>query len=157
MDPLTFETDDDPSLEQLRREVVEHRQAARVHFEFRSWRGGDGTSKADIASAFVQRLGLRPPEAWTPLSAPEALEAATRVLHSDLVYDLPVMKRDLAKELARRFIECFEDGAAFVTNGTFALDRTGGGWSPLTDATFDSGVIGVSTERIGLLWVEDED
>jgi hypothetical protein len=137
--------------------VIEHREAACVHFEFRSWRAGEGTSKAAIASAFVQRLGLRPPEAWTSLSAPEALEAATRVLHSDLVYDLPVMKRDLAEELARRLIECFGDGAAFVTNGTFALDRTGGGWSPLTDAAFDSGVIGVSAERVGMLWVEDED
>jgi hypothetical protein len=157
MDPLTFEDDGDEAFDALRHAVVSHREAARLHFEFRSWRGASGFAPFSVASAFVAGLGLRPPEAWTPLRRPEALEVLTRVLHSDLVYDLPVMPRDVAEELARTFMGCFGEGATFVTNGTFALDRTGGGWSALTDATFDSGVIGVSSDRVGLIWVEDED
>jgi hypothetical protein len=66
------------------------------------------------------------------------------------------MAIELAKGLARRYVECCGEGAVFVTNGTLAL-TTEGGWLPLTDATFDTGVVGISRSRVGLLWVEGED
>ena len=49
------------------------------------------------------------------------------------------------------------EGALFVTNGSLAQVSSGGQWSSLTDATFDTGVLAVSSRRVSLLWVEDED
>jgi hypothetical protein len=152
----TFETDGEPALDELRREVAEHRNAGRVHVEFRRLSPPSASAHA-VATAFVKGLAMRPPEAWTELDAQGALEAATRVLHADLAYKTPVMTLDLAKELARRFLACCGDGAIFVTNGSLAQSSKGGQWSPLTGATFDTGIVAVSSRRVSLLWVEDED
>ena len=65
-----------------------------------------------------------------------------------LAYNLPVMTRDLAKELARRFLACCGEGAVFVTNGSLAQSTKGGQWEPLTGATFDTGIVAVSSRRV---------
>jgi hypothetical protein len=152
----TFETDGDPVLDELRRDVAKHRNASRLHIEFRRLNPPVASAHA-VATAFVRGLAMHPPKGWTELDAQGALEVATRVLHADLAYNVPVMTFDLAKELARRFLACCGEGATFVTNGSLAQSSEGDQWSPLTGATFDTGVIAVSSRRVSLLWVEDED
>lgn len=152
----TFGTDGEPALDELRRDVAEHRSAGRVHVEFRRLNAPSASARA-VATAFVEELAMRPPHAWTELDPQGALEVVTRVLHVDLAYDIPVMTLDLAQGLARRFLACCGEGAVFVTNGSLAQSSNGGEWSPLTGATFDTGVVAVSSRRASLLWVEDED
>lgn len=151
-----FAIDDEPGLDELCRDVTEQREAGRVHVEFRRLGAPSGSDHA-AATAFVEALGMKPPEEWTDLDAKEAHQLATRVLHADLAYESPMMTAEQADLLARRFLSACGHDAVFVTNGTLGRDRTGGGWSPLTTATFDTGVIGISASRLGLLWVEDED
>jgi len=151
----SFGTDGEPALDELRREVTEHRNAGRVHVEFRRL-DPPGASAHSVATALVKALAMRPPEAWSELDAQGALEVATRVLHADLAYNIPLMTIELAEGLARRFLACCGEGAVFVTNGSLAQTPKGA-WSPLTDATFDAGIVGISSRRVGLLWVEDED
>jgi hypothetical protein len=152
----TFTTDSEPTLDELRRDVVEHRSGGRVRVEFRRV-ASPMTSGHSVATAFAKALALKPPDAWTELDASGALELATRVLHADLAYNMPTMPMDLAGALARRFLMCCGDDAVFLTNGSLAFSPTHGAWSPLTEATFDTGVVAVSARRAGLLWVEDED
>jgi hypothetical protein len=151
-----FATDDDPALDELCREVVLHRRAGRVHVEFRRLEAPSASAHA-LATAFVQSLAMKPPEVWTDLDGNGAHEAATRVMHADLAYDMHVMTYERARALARRFLVSCGDGAVFVTNGSLAQSGSGRAWSPLTGANFDTGVVGVSARRLGLLWVEDED
>jgi hypothetical protein len=115
------------------------------------------TSAHSVATAFVKALGLTPPDAWTELDTSGALEVATRVLHADVAYNVPIMAIELEDALARRFLRSCCDGAVFLTNGSLALAHTGGQWSSLTDATFDTGVVAIAARRAALLWVEDED
>jgi hypothetical protein len=152
----SFEADGDPALEMLRRDVIGHRRAGRVHVTFRRVRNAEGVSASAIASALVEALGMDPPPSWTDLDARQALTAGTRALFADFAHDMPLMPVAVASSLARRFIESFGPKATFFTNGTLALTH-GGGWVPLTEATFDTGLVGVSSQRAGLLWVEDED
>jgi len=154
-DGLVFEVDDTPGLQHLRRDVTEHRNVGRVHVEFRRPSGAI-PSEFHLATAFIEKLALRPPPVWTRLATEDAQRAATRVLHRDLAYQAPVMAIEVAESLARRFVECCGEAAVFFTNGALALTGTGA-WSPITDATFDSGIVGLSASRVGLLWVEDED
>jgi hypothetical protein len=156
MAPAIFAVDSDPTLAGFRREVIEHRDVGRVRVELRRIEGAGSASASSLATAFVETLGLSPPRAWTELRNEEALEAVTRVLQMDLAYKAPVMAVDVANGLARRFLAYFGEAAVFLTNGSLALTSTGA-WSALTDATFDAGVIGVSSSRVGMLWVEDED
>jgi hypothetical protein len=152
---LVFEVDDAPGLQGLRRDVTEHRNVGRVHVVFRRPSGAI-PSELHLAAAFIENLALRPPPVWTKLAAEDAEKAAVRVLHRDLAYHAPVMAIERAESLARRFVESCGEAAVFFTNGALALTGTGA-WSPITDATFDSGVLGLSASRVGLLWVEDED
>ena len=150
-----FVTDDDSVLDELRRAVLEHRTAGHVHVEFRRPDPPAASSHA-VANEFVTGLAMQPPGAWIELDTQEALEVAIRVLSVDLAYKMPVMAIDLAQRLAHRFLACFDTGAVFLTNGSLA--RAGSrAWSPLTNATFDTGIVAVSSRRGGLLWVVDED
>jgi hypothetical protein len=157
MELPTFGPDDAQALNDLRDEVLQHRTVGRVHVEFRRLLDAPAASASAIASAFVKSLAWQAPEQWTSLDASGALEVVTRTLALDLAYETPVMTIDQAQKLARRFVQCLGDGAVFLTNGMLALAGTARQWSPLTNATFDTGVVGVSESRIGLLWVEDED
>jgi hypothetical protein len=87
------------------------------------------------------------------------------VLHRDLAYKSEIMAESRAAELTDRFFAQFGPGARFFTNGTFHEGprllsdsaSTGASWKPVTEATFDTGVLVVAPGRSGWLWVEDED
>jgi hypothetical protein len=158
MTGLRFTPDDDPALATLRREVLEHRAVGKARVEFRRVAeddADDATADA-VACAFVRELGMKPPPKWTTLDSRQALTVATRVLFADFAHDSPVMPVHLAARLARTFIDVLGPGATFLTNGTLALTHARG-WTPLTGAAFDTGLVGVSADRVGLLWVEDAD
>jgi len=151
-----FTPDGDPGLELLRRDVLQHRATGKAHVEFRRVADRDDAIADAVARAFVRELGMKPPPKWTSLDSRQALTVATRVLFADFAHDAPVMPVALAARLARTFLEALGPQATFLTNGTLALTHARG-WTPLTSATFDTGLVGVSSERVGLLWVEDED
>ncbi len=127
-----------------------------MHVTFRRVGNAEGATASAIASALVQGLGMTPPPSWTALDPRQALTVGTRTLFADFARDMPLMPVGVASDLARRFIESLGPDASFFTNGTLAL-KHGGKWTPLTRAAFDTGLIGVSSARAGLLWVEDED
>jgi hypothetical protein len=87
------------------------------------------------------------------------------VLHRDMAYDAEVMPEARAAELADAFLAQFGPGTRYFTYGTWHLPPVvrpdgvvcGPSWSPVTPATFDTGVLAIGPERSGCLWVEDED
>jgi hypothetical protein len=70
-----------------------------------------------------------------------------------------------AQELADRFAAQFGPGARYFTDGTWHLPNTlircgdigGPSWDPVTQATFDTGVLVIGRKWSGYVWVEDED
>jgi hypothetical protein len=95
----------------------------------------------------------------------EAEEILARLLHEDLAYNSEIMSWETARNLTKEFLREFEEAQSrFYTNINFATDRqgrpdlwVGPQWNPVTDATFDAGVIAIAPERAACLWVEDED
>jgi hypothetical protein len=65
------------------------------------------------------------------------------------------MSAELANHLARRVVALFEPGGTYFTNGTLA-DEEPGSWDPATTATFDTGVIAVGPNHVGIVWFTDE-
>jgi hypothetical protein len=117
-----------------------------------------------VADALARFLGLRRlGSAWRTISREEAHAALAAVLTHDLAYESECIAPPVAASFAEEFLGRFDSGAAFLTNGEFPpvspTKAAGwrGSWTPLTEATFDTGVIAVDTARAGLLWVEDED
>lgn len=126
------------------------------------------------ADAFVASLGLTPiGEHWLSRSRSEAKRYICRILEGDMAGGrmmLPAESSRLATSFLGFFhghydsddygLEYFTNG--FFTNGDLMDDRRVGwscGWggARVTDATFDSGIIVVSPDTMGMIWVEDED
>jgi hypothetical protein len=87
------------------------------------------------------------------------------VLRSELAHHSEIMPESRAAELTDRFFAQFGPGARYFTNGTFHEQpqrisetvTTGASWEPVTEATFDTGVLIIASRYSGCLWVEDED
>jgi hypothetical protein len=99
---------------------------------------------------------------WEEVVRSVAVRHLTRILHKDLAYDVTIVPLDRAAELAERFIKLLGE-ACYFTN-TVPADRLDDilwagamGWTPLTRATFDSGIVAVGPANIGIIWIEDED
>jgi hypothetical protein len=125
-------------------------------------------SDSDIAmiDAFVQSRSFSPLEdAWIAISREQAEMLVLRIIACDLAYGVALTDLDTASHLAAGFIACFADNARWYTNGTWhKADTTisqsvtqGASWTSITPATFDTGVVCLDANNIGILWVQDED
>jgi hypothetical protein len=88
------------------------------------------------------------------VETPEAEAIAIRLLRAGLAHEVEIMSLPRAKELWRQFLDVFEgQDVRLVTNDS--QDATS--WTPATQATFDMGVLVIGTDKVGCLWVEEED
>ncbi|NUO50266.1 MAG: hypothetical protein HOV80_15535 [Polyangiaceae bacterium] len=102
---------------------------------------------------------------WRQIDQADALAISFNVLHRDLAYGASMMTRQAAEQLAREVLTLIPEPVAYFTNGTwaegFAAEATSPygaiSWKPISDATFDAGIIAVGAEKTVLLWVQDED
>ncbi|MDB5311968.1 MAG: hypothetical protein JWO38_6170 [Gemmataceae bacterium] len=94
---------------------------------------------------------------WREITREAAESLATVVLARDLAYSVQLMPDAEARELAKRFAREFAPDARFFTNTEYTAGASSWGWMPLTESTFDAGVLGVDVSTIGVLVVQDED
>jgi hypothetical protein len=118
-------------------------------------------SETDVGSA-ARAFGLEDDaEAFREVSREDAELVLTNVMHKDMAYSSEIMPRESAQELARLFLaEAGTQGARYFTNGSWEQvhkEYNGVNWNPLTDATFDTGVLVLSPERTACAWFVDED
>jgi hypothetical protein len=117
----------------------------------------------EAVDAFVAAFGFKGlGPSWTEISASDAFYIVRSILRRDQAYQMAVMREADAARLAEMFCALFDRNVRCVTNGNSVLptaDPRGvpGASTPISSATFDSGVVCVDDARIGMLWVEDED
>ncbi len=86
----------------------------------------------------------------------KAVLHAARVLSRDLAYGAEMMTSAEAEQIASSFLSFFEpSNPRFFTNCVKLGDCWAG--NPISDSTFDEGVIAINDEAIGILWAQDED
>jgi hypothetical protein len=114
-----------------------------------------------VADALARGLGFRAlGPGWQELARGEARATLAAVLARNLAYETALMAEAEAYGLADEFLGRFGTGARFFTNGDLGTRAAGvpsAGWDPLTEATFDTGVVVVDADRAALFWFEDED
>ncbi|MHC4939436.1 MAG: homocysteine S-methyltransferase [Planctomycetota bacterium] len=142
---LAARTTPDPLAERIRSE----RDCGQVRL--RSAERGDLDADGFAKAFGLTALGVD----WVTVNREEALRLLTNVLHRDLAYEQEIMPRRRAAQLARRFLDQADEDSIFLTNGTLGLG--GGGWTPLTESTFDTGILALGSSWIRMLWVEDAD
>jgi hypothetical protein len=118
---------------------------------------GNANDQADAITRMHGFRGLA--EGWIAIPEEAARELVTHILHKDLAYMLEVMPRAEATTLADAFIAAVPEPCTYLTNATWdvAPEVKLTSWDPVSESTFDAGVICVGAEAIVLIWVEDED
>jgi hypothetical protein len=104
------------------------------------------------------------PASYKEIDVVAARRLIQLLLSQDMAYNSDIVPPALAAELTERFLDQFGAvGVRFYTNGTFHLVQgprltwSGVSWDPMTQATFDTGVLIVGPQCSGCLWIEDED
>ena len=118
-----------------------------------------------IADRAAKAHGFRPlGDAWLEISAHDAHAIATSLLHRDLACSEEIMPLAEATELAYAFLDLAPEPLTYYTNGEWigALQDDGSlgttvGWDPITDSTYDAGIVCVGDGMTAILWVQDED
>jgi hypothetical protein len=150
--------------ERLKAEVLRARRYGVTTVELRPLSAAP--SVPEVIDQFVESLGFHGiGRGWYETTREDAVAILHRILNRDLAYDAVIMHGNKAGRLARQFLACFEADARHFTNGTFHQPperrseevTVGPGWNPITPATFDTGVVCLDDQRIGILWVQDED
>lgn len=118
-----------------------------------------------LLDSFVTRFGfLGINDRWNEIEFLNARRIMFRIVRTDLAYDLPQVPEEVANTLVEEIIKTLDAdvGSRYFTNGEYykPISRAPGigpSWQPITNATFDSGVVVLADQSIGLVWVEDED
>lgn len=157
----------DRGLVSLRTEVQRKRDCGEVILDIRALPAdvdAQGLDVAPILDAFaggLQLSGLS--TAWTIVRRPVARTVLVRILTRDLALNAPIMSREDGERLADRFLQYFPPPTRFFSNTPVSdesdlegEDTWTGSFSGLSEATFDTGILALGEDRIGMLWVKDE-
>ena len=89
------------------------------------------------------------------------------LLHKDIAYSVEIMALEKAKVLTKKFFSLFSSHALYFSNSTWnenehAVPAKGfklglSSWSPLTELTFDSGIIICDDNIVGIAWFSNDD
>jgi hypothetical protein len=132
-----------------------------------------------IVDQFVSQFGFTPLGArWLEANRTSALLLLQRVLEQHLAYGVERLASFEAATLAGEFLDLFPGGSRYFTNGTLGWHWIGeppppnfdlgncvwGSWNPIAEGfasdrqmVLDTGIITISRERIGLLWIVDQE
>ncbi len=98
---------------------------------------------------------------WRLIELDTAHRVLVSLLERDLAYGATIMSAQAAAALAGQFLALTAPPRAFFTNGTWAGSSTpaaaDGSWDPITESTFDAGIIAVDDDVSVMLWVQEED
>lgn len=121
------------------------------------------TTNEIVKELFLKELDLKPKRIkgnWKQIDQSTANKILEYILSMDMAYDIQLETKPLANMLSNYFLNKFLPDATYYTNGDF--DEDDGffslrGWQPITDSTFDTGVLVIDKKNIGILWAEDND
>jgi hypothetical protein len=150
-------------------EIVQRRTAGRTTCATQDAHA-TGRAMADLVVQVHDFRGLG--DGWSMISGADALAIVTTLLHRDLASNTELMSLAQASDLATRFFDLVPEPHTYFTNGDWTtssdptLDATSAsthplatleGWDPISDATYDSGVVCVGEGSAAVLWVEEAD
>lgn len=93
---------------------------------------------------------------WKLLSREEARLHLQNILCRDMSYNEEIMTLENAALLTDLLFKVLPINTVFYTNLKI-YSRTSRSWLPVTDSTFDTGLIAISDLGASLIWFEDED
>lgn len=118
-------------------------------FDGVQWQDKDKALRAD-SRIYYEDLKL------FEVSRKDAIQLLISALSNDLCYKTKRLEKETAEQIAKEFIGPFNGQARFYTNSDIPYHKKGSFWSfsPITEATIDTGVIVREGENlVSLLWI----
>ncbi|KAF3886106.1 MULTISPECIES: hypothetical protein [Nostocales] len=169
---MNLETDNSQEIAQLKSEVITKRNQGEVVFEIKKITSNNSNERSatsrsletsrevlELIDAFVNQQGYHNlGERWKEISQEEAEQIISFIMTKDLAYSVELMSAREAQQISAKVLTLFTGDCKYFTNASFVNNFSGmSEWDSITESTFDTGVIIVSGDRIGMLWVQDED
>jgi len=117
----------------------------------------------DVARHYgLQEIGA----AWRQVDRSTAVMILRSLLAEDMAHQSPRLELGQVNVAIDQFMAPFAEVTTFFTNGTWETGWQKGkhsntvfgpDWEPITQATFDGGIVALGTDVFGILWIEDED
>ena len=157
------ESENISEIAELREEIISKRESGEVLLETKKLipsGNSDDENLMALVDSFVMQLGFSGiGDRWKHINRESAQKILNFILNKNLAYssEESITVTD-AESIADRFMNLFKDNSQFFTNAIFNHNYSGlTEWDSIAESTFDTGVVIVSNERIGILWVQDED
>ena len=157
------ESENISEIAELREEIISKRESGEVLLETKKLIPSgnyDDENLMALVDSFVMQLGFSGiGDRWKHINRESAQKILNFILNKNLAYssEESITVTD-AESIADRFMNLFKDNSQFFTNAIFNHNYSGlTEWDSIAESTFDTGVVIVSNERIGILWVQDED
>jgi hypothetical protein len=148
---------------ELGQKIAASRSAGVVHVFLKQTAPPPADNLGPWIDAVLAGTGLKPlSDGWCEIAPPDAIRVLRNILPYDLAYRAEIMPSELAAELADRFCAPVPAAIRYLTNGTWRAGPSDdleapSSWCPITDATFDAGIVAVGESYLAVVWVEDED
>ena len=163
MTQIIPEAENISEIAELREEIISKRESGEVLLETKKLipsGNSDDENLMALVDSFVMQLGFSGiGDRWKHINRESAQKILNFILNKNLAYssEESITVTD-AESIADRFMNLFKDNSQFFTNAIFNHNYSGlTEWDSIAESTFDTGVVIVSNERIGILWVQDED
>lgn len=165
---MLFTPDADAEISQLFADIEQTRDGSPLVLAVEQYAlSGDGANMAPhlLLDAMVAQYGYTGPGPyWIEVARRVARKILVHVLHEELAYPEETMDQTEAEAFAERFLNLFDSDSHYYTNGVcsgeasiFTLEGEQVlGWRSISALPFDNGLIVVSSQRIGMIWAEDE-
>lgn len=129
----------------------------------------------NLLDQVAQANGLLKINRWYEITEQTAKWMMTNLLNSDMAYHSELFARDESVRLSNEFVQFVSQGETVAKNGIgcryfingsvwtdapslYTLDgKEILGWNSVTNATFDSCILMVTPQRIGIVWGKDQD
>lgn len=146
------------SINEIKNVLLKKRRSAHCHYQLITNRNLNDVNRINKYLEQFNVFTLIPN--WRTIELHEAKKILEFVLSRHLAYNNLIMQFHEVKDLSRKFLSIFDEGR-YYTNGVFNYDGKNivqlNEFSSITNSTFDSGIIAIDNEKIGMIWVEDED
>ncbi|MUH00885.1 hypothetical protein F7734_54920 [Scytonema sp. UIC 10036] len=169
---MNLETENSPEIAEVKTEAITKRSHGEVVFEIKkiipaNLTESSATSRSieppnevlELLDSFVEQQGYHNlGERWREISRAEAEKIINFIMTKDLAYSVELMSSEEAQQISSKLLTLFAGNCKYFTNALFVNNFSGmSEWNSITESTFDTGVMIVSGDRIGMLWVQDED
>lgn len=116
---------------------------------------------------YIESLGFHKiDDNWLEISESNAHNTLHYLITHSIAYGTELMFSNELSEVVQEFMNLFLTNCRYFTNGNWyeisktvnnSSVRLGPSWTPLSEATFDGGIVWISTKQVGIIWIEEND